>query len=504
VHRDVSPQNLLVTYDGRAKVLDFGIAKIATRLVHTMTGGLRGKITYMAPEQVRSEPLDRRCDLFALGIVLFELVSGTRLFPQADGNELMIIEQISKGQFPRPRAWDGPAPVALLAIAERALAVQRDDRYPTAREMKADLDQYLSGAGAEGSLDALVEAMHRLFAEDIALYKRLTRAGEDAHVAFAQPARRVLRLVPPQIDPRSAATRTASSRPEALRPAPPARTRYRRWSAAAVLVVALAAAGAWLSPRVPHGAAAAPPQVLSLLVADFKNETGEDVFEGTLEPVFTIALEAAPFINCYKRTDAHRTALRLGLDAGVLDEASGRLVAGSENLNIVTSGSIRRAGGGFAISVRVVEAISGRVVTEQQADASGKQDVLKTVEGLAAKVRTALGDTAPATVQDTFSTSSLEAAHFYALAQDTLNHGELEAAVPLFLKALELDPDFGGAYSGLAIAHTNFTTATRPRSSRASPSRRATACPRGSACAAARPTPSSTATMSAPSRSTAS
>jgi serine/threonine protein kinase len=182
VHRDMSPQNIFVTYEGRVKVLDFGVAKAATRLSHTRTGTVKGKISYMSPEQCRGDVLDRRSDVFALGVVLFEMVAGRRMF--RDESEFALLKKIGSGDFTRPSQLAEEAPAALLAICDRAMAVDAKDRYATAREMRAALDAYLTAAGAEVGPDQLAKKMVELFAADIEFRKQLLMASDDRAEVF--------------------------------------------------------------------------------------------------------------------------------------------------------------------------------------------------------------------------------------------------------------------------------------------------------------------------------
>jgi serine/threonine-protein kinase len=144
IHRDVSPQNVMVTYEGVVKLVDFGIAKAATRTVHTETGQLRGKMAYMPPEQARGEPLDARADQFSLGATLFELATHTRLY----GNlkEMDLFREVATNPEPLPSGKSRlpELPDALDAIIARMLERDRDKRYPTMTEVRDALTAYLN------------------------------------------------------------------------------------------------------------------------------------------------------------------------------------------------------------------------------------------------------------------------------------------------------------------------------------------------------------------------
>ncbi|MCE9574252.1 MAG: serine/threonine protein kinase, partial [Deltaproteobacteria bacterium] len=141
VHRDCSPQNVLVSYEGEVKIIDFGIAKAASRGSRTMAGVLKGKFSYMSPEQVRGLPLDRRCDIFALGTILYECLTGERLF-QGE-TDFSTLEKVRNVDIQRPSELNRNIPPPVEAVIMKALAKDADDRYQWCSEMGADLQRYL-------------------------------------------------------------------------------------------------------------------------------------------------------------------------------------------------------------------------------------------------------------------------------------------------------------------------------------------------------------------------
>ncbi|MBN8612460.1 MAG: serine/threonine protein kinase [Deltaproteobacteria bacterium] len=173
VHRDVSPQNLFVGYDGTVKVLDFGIAKAADRLTATETGALKGKIGYMSPEQCSHAALDRRSDVFALGTVLAELVSGRRLFRRA--TQVLSIRAIVDDPIPDPLALHPSFPEPLAAIVRRALSRDRDARQASAAVMRAELLAAIATLDPSAGTDALATRMQTTFATRIAEKKDMLR-----------------------------------------------------------------------------------------------------------------------------------------------------------------------------------------------------------------------------------------------------------------------------------------------------------------------------------------
>src|SRR5262245_7872888 len=162
-HRDVSPSNILIGYDGAVKVVDFGIAKAAMRQVETRSGSLKGKVSYMSPEQCKGEDIDRRSDVYALGVLLYELATTTRLFKGE--NDYMQMDAIVHGKVPLPRVRRPDLPNELSSIIMRALSVDRNRRYQTADELRIALDQYAIKAGLTASTSALASYMNKMFGQ---------------------------------------------------------------------------------------------------------------------------------------------------------------------------------------------------------------------------------------------------------------------------------------------------------------------------------------------------
>src|SRR4051812_36002706 len=138
VHRDVSPHNIFVTYAGQVKVVDFGIAKALSSSSETRTGVLKGKVAYMAPEQAMGERVDRRADIFGAGMILWEMLAGRRLFKGVA--DVAVLQKIVNNQIPSPMTIKPDVPVRLEVICMKALAHDRNNRYATAADFAADLE----------------------------------------------------------------------------------------------------------------------------------------------------------------------------------------------------------------------------------------------------------------------------------------------------------------------------------------------------------------------------
>jgi serine/threonine protein kinase len=165
VHRDVTPHNLFVTYDGCTKVVDFGIAKFSSRMASTRAGTLKGKLAYMSPEQVAGEQIDRRTDLFALGVVLWELTTGQRLFRME--SDLDTLAKVQECNVPRPSGVVRGYPIDLEKIVMKALAKNKNERYKTAREFSRALQSLLMRRGLFIASDEVAGYTQSIFAERI-------------------------------------------------------------------------------------------------------------------------------------------------------------------------------------------------------------------------------------------------------------------------------------------------------------------------------------------------
>jgi serine/threonine protein kinase len=186
VHRDVSPQNVLISFDGEVKVTDFGLAKAAGRIAQTQAGTVKGKLAYMSPEQLRGKTLDQRSDVFAAGILLWELLAGERLF--LGRNDRETIEKAYKALIPSLRQMDPTIPEELERITMKALATSLEQRYATAMDFHDDLEAFVYGSSSILGAASLSAYMRALFpsAEEASSARRRDPRAATAEIDLPQ------------------------------------------------------------------------------------------------------------------------------------------------------------------------------------------------------------------------------------------------------------------------------------------------------------------------------
>ena len=401
VHRDLKPQNIMLDAKDRVYVMDFGIAHSLETPGMTQTGALMGTPEYMSPEQAQGMKVDARSDLFALGIIFYEMLTGISPY-KADTAIATLLKRTQ--ERPRPPAEVDPTiPQAINNVVMKCLEINRDNRYSSAREILEDLG---------------VETVTSV---------RTIAPTHSPGVAGPIPAEASLFR------------------------------RYRTWmigGTAGLLLALIGVASYTLRGRFLRGPAG-PHSPVTVLVADFSNHTGDPVFDGTLEPMFNVALEGASFINAYNRGTARKLAQKLPNPTAKLDEQPARLVALSQGISTVIAGEISRRGDNYDVSAIALDAATGNVIAKSEATAASKDEVLGTVPKLVAPIRKALGDATPEAAQleragGAFTAASLEVVHQYGEAMEQQFAGKSGEALKSFAKAAELDPNFARAYSGMA------------------------------------------------------
>ncbi len=260
VHRDMSPSNVLISYEGEAKIADFGIAKATTNAYNTKDGVLKGKFEYMSPEQAMGMSIDRRSDIFSCGIILYECLTGRRLFKTE--SDVKTLETIKACDLDPPSALNPSIPARLDEIVMRALARNREDRYQEARELQNDLLEFLYPATPDLTRQSFSHFLKELFSEEIGAERARLEAGTRAAMAIHEQEPD-LDLEPEWEEQRTTASHTMPS----VAPVVPAGPRWPILAAiAGVLVVVFIGLGwvAWslLSQSGPQPTQATTGQLL--------------------------------------------------------------------------------------------------------------------------------------------------------------------------------------------------------------------------------------------------
>lgn len=219
VHRDVSPQNIFVTYDGQVKVVDFGIAKASDTTIETRAGTFKGKPSYMAPESLRGD-VTGRSDVFSIGVMLWEAVAKRRMWPKM--SDVEVLTALLKGEIPSLDEVAPDAPAELRRIATKAVAADADNRYESARAMADDLNEYLATIGDKTSLIDFGLAVAATFADERAKVRKLVeKAIAASKEAPAEAPVKLPSIAPPPADESSHPSRPRDSIPQSTTPATP-------------------------------------------------------------------------------------------------------------------------------------------------------------------------------------------------------------------------------------------------------------------------------------------